>query len=153
MESSSRNLLTSIESQTSKMHLEVVALMKLQEEKVERPLAEEVFTLHDAIGREAPVPLRLIDCWEAFEAVLTVRFRGRPGQRRVARGKYIVFDGVLGKDIPRNSDWRSSFLPGRLIVMSIICQIQRPIDVADDGMVCPRCKAVAAMAVGVERRW
>ncbi|KAI3324817.1 hypothetical protein HD806DRAFT_56369 [Xylariaceae sp. AK1471] len=152
IESSSSDRLASIESRNTQIHQEVAALAKLQIARVERPLTEEFFTLHDAVGREAPVPLRLIDCWEAFQAVLTVRFQGRPGQKRVARGKYIVFDGVLGKDIPKGSDWASSFLPGRLIVMSIICQIQQTEDEEEEGTACPRCRAQADVAVGVERR-
>jgi hypothetical protein len=122
-ESTSSNRLAAIESYSTQIRQEMIVLAKLQAAKVERPMAEEVFTLHDAVGREAPVPLRLIDCWEAFQAILTVRFQGRPGQKRVARGQYIVFDGILGKDIPKGSDWASSFLPERLIVMSIICQV------------------------------
>lgn len=151
--SSSSSRFATIESHVTKTYLEIVALTRAQKEKIERPLIEEVFTLYDAVDREAPVPLRLIDCWDAFQAVLTARFRGRPGQRRVARGKYIIFDGVLGKDIPKSSKWESSFLPGRLIVMSIICQARQHTDRDVEGTTCPRCTESTDVTIGTERRW
>ncbi|KAI1361058.1 hypothetical protein F5Y08DRAFT_348191 [Xylaria arbuscula] len=153
LDSRSSSHLTTIESHVTKTYLEVVALRQAQMERVYRPLSEEVFTLHDALNREAPVPLRLIDCWDAFQAVLTARFHGRPGQRRVSRGKYIIFDGILGKDIPKGSDWASSFLPGRLIVMSIICQARQLVERPVEGNRCPRCTESSDVTVGSERRW
>lgn len=53
--------------------------------KVDRPLEEAPFMLEDAIGRLAPVHLRFVTSWDAFDAVLSIRFQGKPGWNKVCR--------------------------------------------------------------------
>ncbi|KAF2266354.1 hypothetical protein CC78DRAFT_542595 [Lojkania enalia] len=48
------------------------------------PVAEETFLLEDAIGRVAPVLLHYIGLWDAFDAVLEIRFCNQQGFKMVA---------------------------------------------------------------------
>ncbi|KAK8068800.1 hypothetical protein PG994_005416 [Apiospora phragmitis] len=78
---------------------------------IERPIAEEMFTLEDAVGRVAPVPLRLVDSWDAFDALLRARFKGLQGFWRVTRKRYTLQDHRRRRYIRHDMAWKSAMLP------------------------------------------
>jgi hypothetical protein len=74
----------------------------------------------DAHGRIAPLHLEFINSWEAFEAVLTVRFRNGPGLEKVQRREYILHDSQSKMGIDFETPWKGAFLPGQQVVMSMM---------------------------------
>ncbi|KAF2469173.1 uncharacterized protein BDR25DRAFT_372361 [Lindgomyces ingoldianus] len=51
--------------------------------RLKRVLIEEPFILEDATGRVAPVPLQFATSWDAFNAVLEIRFKNLEGFRKI----------------------------------------------------------------------
>lgn len=60
---------------------------------LERSLIQEPFILEDAIGRITPVSLQFINSWDAFQAVLEVRFRGIQGRKGQKQGICLARSG------------------------------------------------------------
>lgn len=58
------------------IYREVLATRSSFTLQVDRPLCEDPFILEDAIGRIAPVHLRFITSWEAFDSVMEILFKG-----------------------------------------------------------------------------
>lgn len=80
---------------------------------LERTLIEEPFILEDAIGRIAPVHLQFIDSWEAFQAVLELRFRGLQGHEKILRQEFVLQEHATGREVLRSSPWHGAVLPGQ----------------------------------------
>lgn len=51
--------------------------------RLERSLIDGPFIPEDALGRTAPVHLQFVTCWDAFDAVLEIRFRNLQGHKKV----------------------------------------------------------------------
>jgi hypothetical protein len=62
-------------------------------------LIEEPFILEDPIGRPAPVHLQFITSWDAFNAVLEIRFRSVQGHRKIVQKEYGLQEEVTGREI------------------------------------------------------
>lgn len=58
--------------------------------------------------------------FEAFEAVLEVRFRRVPGHRKIKRKEYALRSNMLNKDVEDSHAFNRCFFPGRRIDMSMI---------------------------------
>jgi len=111
---------------------------------LERSLIQEPFILEDAIGRVTPVSLQFIDSWDAFQAVLEIRFRGIQGADKVQNREYTLQDRARGFEITRVRPWQSAFLPGQRVDMSLI--FERLASTAEDEgqqaqkqVSCPSC--------------
>ncbi|KAK1831657.1 hypothetical protein QBC39DRAFT_350580 [Podospora conica] len=108
-----------------------------------RPPVEEYFTLEDALGRSLPIHLRTITSWEALAFVLSERFKGNPGARRVQQGRYRLLEHATRREISRSSDWKRSFSRYQRIEMSLLCKDSES-SAADSTAVktatCPWCK-------------
>src|SRR5438046_786758 len=63
----------------------VIAIQAGLPTRLERSLIQEPFILEDTIGRIAPVHLQFIDSWDAFDAVLELRFRDVHGFAKVRK--------------------------------------------------------------------
>lgn len=61
------------------IYREVLAIRSSFTLQVDRPLCEDPFILEDVIGRIAPVHLRFITPWEAFDSVMEIRFQEKQG--------------------------------------------------------------------------
>jgi hypothetical protein len=61
----------------------VISIQTALPSHLERSLTEEPFMLEDAIGRVAPVHLQFVTSWDAFNAVLEIRFRDLQGFKKV----------------------------------------------------------------------
>ncbi|GAB1314797.1 hypothetical protein MFIFM68171_05007 [Madurella fahalii] len=111
--------------------------------QIERPFADEHFILEDAVGRTYPVHLRTITTWDALQSVLEQQFRGRSGERRVARKRYALHDESNGRQISDATDWAQAFRPRQRVVMSIFCAEKEVEGNTQETTSCPRCFAVS----------
>jgi ubiquitin domain-containing protein len=73
----------------------------------------------DACGFHTPFHLEFIDCWEAFDAVLEIRFRDK-GLRKIQRREYVLERGSDGKAIERHTPWNRCFSPGMQLTMDML---------------------------------
>jgi uncharacterized Zn finger protein (UPF0148 family) len=118
--------------------------------RLERGLIEEPVILEDAIGRIAPVHLQFVTSWDAFDAVLEIRFRGMQGHRKITQQQYELHDQVSGKDIKKSLLWPRAFLPGQTVAMSILFHSDSPASASSNGTTCPGCHTPAQSSTDVE---
>lgn len=78
----------------------------------------------DAHGRIAPFHIEFINSFEAFQAVMEVRFRHVPGLKKVRNNEYALQESNSKRKLDLSLPWDSVFLPGRKVVMSMV--FQRP---------------------------
>lgn len=124
------------------------------ESRIERPIAEEVFTFEDAIGRRVPVSLMLVDSWETFDALLMSRFKGLRGFSRVSRKRYALQDYRRQRTLCHNIPWRSAMLPGSQVSMSIICsRLSGSESEPSVSTSCPSCFSMTTLATHEGSRW
>ncbi|KAK7975353.1 hypothetical protein PG989_013816 [Apiospora arundinis] len=124
------------------------------ESRIERPIAEEIFTFEDAIGRRVPVSLRLVDSWETFDALLMARFKGLKGFGRVSRRRYALQDHRRQRALLHSIPWRSAMLPGSQVSMSIICsQLSGSEGEPSISTSCPSCFSMTTVATDEWSRW
>lgn len=83
------------------IYREVVAIRSALSPHVSRSPDEEPIILEDAIGRVAPVHLRFITSWDAFDAVLDIRFKGKEGHDKVRRREFTLQERATGREIDR----------------------------------------------------
>jgi hypothetical protein len=115
--------------------------------RLERGLIEEPVILEDAIGRIAPVHLQFVTSWDAFDAVLEIRFRGMQGHRKIIQRQYELQDRVSGKDIEKSRSWDRAFLPGQRVEMSMLFHSDEP---ANAHTACPGCHTSAQSSADAE---
>ncbi|KAF6235175.1 hypothetical protein HO173_006804 [Letharia columbiana] len=80
----------------------VISLQTSIPAQLERCWTQEPATLEDALGRVTAVHLEFLDSWEAFEAVLEVRFRQLPGHRKIRQGEYALQASSWKRDVERS---------------------------------------------------
>jgi hypothetical protein len=118
--------------------------------RLERGLIEAPVILEDAIGRIAPVHLQFVTSWDAFDAVLEIRFRGMQGHRKITQQQYELHDQISGKDIKKSRVWPRAFLPGQTVAMSILFHSDSPASASSNGTTCPGCHTPAQSSTDVE---
>lgn len=116
---------------------------------LQRSLNYEPFILEDAIGRIAPVHMQFINSWEAFDAVLELRFRKLQGHTKVRRQEYVLQEHTTHREISRTREWEGSFLPGQKIEMSFIFVSEKE---ANDSS-CPSCKTACSTSQESDIQW
>ena len=55
--------------------------------------------------------LQFVSSWDAFDAVLEVRFRDLPGYSKVCSKEFILLDSVTNRDIERSRSWDGAIIP------------------------------------------
>lgn len=103
----------------------VVSLQARIPAQLNRSWTQEPATLEDALGRVTPFHLEFIDSWEAFESILEVRFRKRPGHRKVKRKEYALRSSFINKDVDDSIAFNRCFLPGQHYDMSMVFNAAR----------------------------
>jgi hypothetical protein len=98
----------------------VISIQSSLPGRLERCLAEEPFILEDAFGRVAPVHLQFVTSWEAFNAVLEIRFKDIQGFEKIKKKQYGLQEKATRREIDQNRPWQRAFLPGQRINMSFI---------------------------------
>jgi hypothetical protein len=111
---------------------------------LERGLIGEPFILEDAIGRQAPVHFQFVTSWDAFDAVLEIRFRNLQGHRKIVEKQYGLQHGATGKEIERSKAWQRAFLPGQRVEMSMVFHREEPVSTDRNSVTCPGCHASAS---------
>ena len=121
---------------------------------LERPPIDEYFTFEDALGRVFPIHLRTITSWDAFSFVLSEKFKGGRGARRVRHRRYKLLDRATGREIEQGGSWERTFLPYRRIDMSLLCR-DTELSATEAGRLatCPWCKAQSSGDTSVQVRW
>jgi hypothetical protein len=95
--------------------------------------------LEDAIGRIAPVHLQFVTSWDAFNAVLEIRFRDLQGFKKVKDKQYGLRNKATKRDVEQTRPWQRAFLPGQRIEMSFFFDTQKE-GINVDNVVCPGCQ-------------
>jgi hypothetical protein len=131
----------------------VIAIQAGLPTRLERSLIQEPFILEDAIGRVAPVHLQFLDSWDAFDAVLELRFRDVHGFAKVCKKEYILQERATGREIDRSRCWKRSFLPGQRIDMSLI--FKREVTRSQRSMAanCPKCQLTSDKPTNMDIQW
>jgi hypothetical protein len=121
-----------------------------------RPPVEEYFMLEDAMGRTLPIHLRTITSWEALAFVLSERFKGRSGSRRVQQKRYRLLEHATRREIVQGGDWKRSFSRYQKIDMSLLCKDSEP-DAAGTATIptatCPWCKTDSHSDTSTQVQW
>lgn len=129
----------------------VVALQAGLPSHLERSMIQEPFILEDAIGRMSPVHMQFISSWEAFDAVLELRFRSVQGHKKVKNKEYVIQEHVTRREIRRNQPWEVSFLPGQRVDMSLVFESQEQKELPRT--TCPRCQTASAELQDSDIQW
>ena len=95
--------------------------------------------LEDALGRRTPFELQFINSWEAFQAILEVRFRNARGHSRVRCQQYVLQDAKTRSDIDFFRPWDTALVPGQTYNMHIMFYSLSPRHAVVTE--CPRCEA------------
>ena len=103
-----------------KTYASVLRIESIITSHLEKTLLQEPFILEDAIGRLAPVHMQFITSWEAFDAVLELRFQNFPGERKIKRKEFVLQDHATTREIDRSYPWEGSFVPGQMVDMSML---------------------------------
>lgn len=127
----------------------VLAIQEGLASSLERTLYQEPFVLEDAIGRVTPVHTQFINSWEAFDAVLELRFQNYQGFEKVQKKEYVIEEAATQKEIYRSRCWESSFFPGQKVVMSMRIEHH----CSNPRNRCPMCKQPSANLPGTESHW
>lgn len=144
-------------SQIASMVLSVsreVASFRVLLTTLERPITDEYFTLEDALGRIYPIHLRTITSWDAFDFVLSEKFKGEKGAHRVRHGRYELLDYATRREIEQDANWGRTFLPRQKIAMSLFCKesgISAPN--ATRPTSCPRCMHPSSCGSSTQVQW
>ena len=133
------------------IYREVVAIRALLAAP-ERPLSEDFFTLDDPIGRIAPIHLRLITSWRAFDAVVEARFENTRGYAKIKRKEYTLNEQGTSLEVDRTTPWDAAFIPGQHINMSLLFRNEVSPG-AQGNSTCPFCQASSAQPADSEVQW
>jgi hypothetical protein len=120
----------------------VISIQSALPGRLERGLIEEPFILEDAVGRIAPVHLQFVTSWDAFNAVLEIRFREMQGFKKVKQKQYGLQDKATKRDIEQTRPWQRAFLPGQRIEMSFLFDAQNNQGGVGD-VTCPGCQTIS----------
>jgi hypothetical protein len=135
------------------IYREVVALRSAFSKHVDRPLLEDPFVLEDAIGRVAPVHLRFINSWAAFQAVMEIRFQEKQGLRKIRRKEYALQEIATGREVDLSLAFEDAFLPGQRIAMSFVFKRNSMEQSTQSLAHCPRCNTLSEQSTNVDALW
>jgi hypothetical protein len=123
------------------IYRELVALRTAFQTTVDRSIFEDYFVMEDAIGRIAPIHVRLIANWAQFDAVMLARFEGHQGRAKILRKEYRLQENdETGKEIDRSLKLHEAIVPKQHIVMTAMFKgIGKPASDTHTFGYCPRC--------------
>lgn len=129
----------------------VLALQACLPSRLERVLIQEPFILEDAIGRISPVHLQFISSWEAFDAVLELRFQDVQGFSKVQNKEYVLQEHATRREVSRNRPLEVSILPGQRVEMAVVFE-NRERQVLTQ-TTCPGCQSPSTQSQNSEIHW
>lgn len=105
------------------------------------PVDQYYFTIEDALGRVFPIHLNTITSWEAFAFVLSEKFKGVTGARRVRDRRYRLTEHATRREVDRSKSWERAFRPHQKIAMSLLCKDADRTSASNVQLAtCPWCK-------------
>jgi hypothetical protein len=117
---------------------------------LERLLIQEPWILEDAIGRISAIPVQFIENWDAFDAVLEIRFRDVQGFQKVKEKQYILQQHGTGMEVCRSAAFTTAFVGGKRYEMSLLFDGGA---VPPAGASCPSCHASSNDLSDAEIQW
>jgi hypothetical protein len=129
----------------------VLALQACLPSRLERVLIQEPFILEDAIGRIFPVHLQFVSSWEAFDAVLELRFQDVQGYLKVRNKEYVLQEHATKRELSRNRPLEVSILPGQRVEMAVIFE-KRGEQILTQ-TTCPGCQTPSTQSQNSEIHW
>ena len=106
-----KDFMQKIIAENISIYHELVVLRILFASRVDSPLCEDPICLEDAIGRIAPVYLWFISSWEAFDAVMDVRFQRKPGFLKIRRKEYVIEKSATSIEVDRSVPFDDALYP------------------------------------------
>jgi hypothetical protein len=103
----------------------------------------------DALDRLAPIHLEWINSWEAFMAVLKVRFK-HVGLHMIESGQFALQATKIKQDINKRRPWEACFRPGQEYDMSMLFQEST---LGSRSMTCTTCHHTCAGEAGEDITW
>ena len=116
------------------------AVLRMQEQIARSPTALQESNIHftNALGEYRSLPYEIFCQWEVraatlsllcfapnnhlgqpFEGFIRGQFKNKPGESKIIRGSFHIFDDNRGL-IVRKEDWNRSISPGAVLAMSIV---------------------------------
>ena len=95
-------------------------------------LLQEPCILTDALGRPSPLHVQFINCWDALDAVLEIRFRNLPGHDKILHKEYSLIDGQTGREMDRVRPLDTILVPGQQLQIEMIFHAARAWFTRDD---------------------
>jgi hypothetical protein len=135
------------------IYREVVAIRSSFSTRVDRTLCEDPFILEDAIGRIAPVHLRFINSWQAFDAVMEIRFQGKQRLLKIQKKEYVLQETATKLEISRLAEFSNAFLPGQKILMALVFKEKSNSEELKSDAQCPRCQTTSTEPANVDILW
>ena len=115
------SIMTRIQIVTLKTyHIALAINTRLDDLSAQGVLLGSTCMLWDALGRPTPLPLQTINSWEAFDAIMEVRFRELHGYRKILNKEYALQDSRTGRDISRQRPWDGAIVNGQQLHMGMI---------------------------------
>ncbi|KAL2012480.1 hypothetical protein VTN00DRAFT_5 [Thermoascus crustaceus] len=114
--------------------LDIQRSQALQSHVPPRVELQQPVHFEDAHGRVTPFHTEFINSFDAFQAVMEIRFRHMPGLKKLQKMEYLIREIGSNRWLDLRAPWESVFLPGRKVAMSMV--FWRP---ATSMRSCPAC--------------
>jgi hypothetical protein len=85
---------------------------------------------------------------QILDVILIERFEKRPGHQKVLNGEFAIEEGITGRDISRETEFKMCFRPGQKIDMSMIFS-----DLDASNNHCPRCRTKSEASAEARTQW
>ena len=120
--------------------------------RLDRGPNDEHLILEDMTGRMFPIHLSTITSWAVLDFVLSERFKGKKGARRIQRGLYSLRESNTQRELDESIPWESAFLPYQKITMSLVCREAGGTNTAGSATSsCPFCKTPSDHDIDIDR--
>jgi hypothetical protein len=115
-----KSIMRKVFDMNMKIYEMVLDMQKLQFQLPAQVDRQQPVYFEDAYGRIAPFYIEFISSFDAFQAVMEVRFRHVPGLKKVQNVEYAIQESSSKRKLDLTAPWDSIFLPGRKVNMSTV---------------------------------
>ncbi|KAF2262433.1 ankyrin [Lojkania enalia] len=109
-------------------NIEIYALLCHMQERLPRAptsFVDDNIIFIDALNRKQSLPYSVFQHWEVFEAMLLCQFKATPGEGKVVRGEYRIFNSKQSGVAISMHDWKRRIFPGTNLDMSMVMLMTR----------------------------
>ena len=125
------------------------ALQQLQDSLPPQVLLQQPVIFTDALDRIAPIHLDWISTWDAFLAVLELRF-AHLGYNKIKRREFALQATGSRKDLLLTRSIGKCLMPGQYVDMSMVFQDQAGEQLSNT---CPHCQKCCVGTTDSETTW